>query len=233
MRSPSQWPGHGPVVDLGGPFADHHHVGDAASGLDPVAGAALGPAGAQAAGELAAQLSPPLDVDALVDRLVRHPHHRIVGELDRQAASDLLRRPPRLEPLGHLGGEPGTASSLAASGAGPARRRGRGPARPGSRRGRRWRSPPVTPSRSSGPAGGHSGEGVATAQAEADLFPLLQRQPTLGPGTSASARFSRLPFPATTRFTVRNEQPTSRATSATVMPSARIRRTRRRCSTVR
>ncbi len=35
-----------------------------------------------------------------------HPHHRIVRELDAQPLGDLLWRPPQLEPLGDLAGQP-------------------------------------------------------------------------------------------------------------------------------
>jgi hypothetical protein len=51
-------------------------------------------AGPQATGEFPAQLAPALDKEGLIDRLVAHPHHRIVWELDTQATSDLFGRPP-------------------------------------------------------------------------------------------------------------------------------------------
>jgi len=73
--------GHGPVIGLGGPLADHHHalhMGVTA----PLAGPALGPPGAQATGQLTAQLAAALHIQRLVDGLVAHPHHGIVRELD-------------------------------------------------------------------------------------------------------------------------------------------------------
>ncbi len=66
---------------------------------------ALGPAAAQAPVQLPAQLASSLDEEGLVDRLVAHPHHRIVWELPAQAPGDLLGRPPLLQPLRHLLGE--------------------------------------------------------------------------------------------------------------------------------
>ena len=76
-------PGHGPVLDLGGPLADHDHARDPALGSRSGAcGAALGPPAAQAASQLTAQLTPALDEQRLVDRLVAHLHHRIIGELE-------------------------------------------------------------------------------------------------------------------------------------------------------
>ena len=83
-------PRNGPVLDFGRALADHDHPRDAAPGLDAPSGAALGPPGAQAAGQLAAQLASALDEEGLVDRLVAHPHHRIVGKLEAQTHRDLL-----------------------------------------------------------------------------------------------------------------------------------------------
>ena len=97
--------GHGPVVGLGGPFADHHHVLDMPGPAIAAAGAAPGPAGAQAAGQLAAQLTPALHVQRLVDSLVAHSHHGIAWVLDPQPAGDLHRRPPFVQPAGDLGGQ--------------------------------------------------------------------------------------------------------------------------------
>ena len=64
-----------PIGDLGRPLADHHHAG-----IRPrhcALRAALRPA-VRSAGQFPAQFAPPLDVDRLVDRLVRHPHLRSV-----------------------------------------------------------------------------------------------------------------------------------------------------------
>jgi hypothetical protein len=84
-------PRHGPVGGLGGAFADHHHVLDPAGVFQPVPGAAFRPAGTQAAGQLAAQLTAALHEQGLVDGLVAHPHHGIACELDPQPGRDLLR----------------------------------------------------------------------------------------------------------------------------------------------
>ena len=53
--------------------------------------AAFRAAGAQAAGQLPAQLAPALHVQRLVDGLVAHMHHGIARELDPQPAGDLHR----------------------------------------------------------------------------------------------------------------------------------------------
>jgi hypothetical protein len=54
------------------------------SGICPAAAPPLAPARSatrtQAAGQLTAQLTASLDEEGLVDRLVAHLHHRIVGE---------------------------------------------------------------------------------------------------------------------------------------------------------
>ena len=95
IRSPSQWPGHRPVVGLGGPLGDVDHVRDPVLALPGLAaGLAQRPPGAQTAGQLPAQRAARLHVQRLVDRLGGHPHLRIVGELDAQPAGDLLRRVP-------------------------------------------------------------------------------------------------------------------------------------------
>jgi hypothetical protein len=69
--------GHGPVLRLGRTFADHHHVPDLAGVLIAAAGTALGPPGAQAAGQLAAELAAALHIQRLVDS-VRTVGHNLV-----------------------------------------------------------------------------------------------------------------------------------------------------------
>ena len=90
--------GHRPVLDLGGPLADHDPRGDLASALHLALGPPGRPTTAQAAGQLPTELAPALDKECLVDRLVAHPHHRIVGEVVAQAPGDLIGRPPLAEP---------------------------------------------------------------------------------------------------------------------------------------
>src|SRR5664280_2358396 len=51
------------------------------------------PAGAQACHQLAAQGAAALDVEGLVDGLVRDPHGRIIGVVDAESVGDLLRAP--------------------------------------------------------------------------------------------------------------------------------------------
>jgi transposase len=97
---PVSW--DGAILDLLGTLADHHHPRDVPSSLDPPLGSTLGTTRAQAPSELATQLTSALDEQGLVDRLVAHPHHRIVGILEAQAPGDLLGRPPLLQPPGHL-----------------------------------------------------------------------------------------------------------------------------------
>ena len=100
--------GHRSVFYLGGALADHDHVRDLASLLDPALATATPCARAQAAGQLTAQFAAALDEEGLVDGLVAHLHHRIVGELQAQARRDLLGRPQLLEPLGDLVANQGT-----------------------------------------------------------------------------------------------------------------------------
>ena len=87
--------GHGPVVGLGGPFADHHLGRDVRPGLlaGPGPGNPQRPSGAQARDQLALERAAALHVEGLVDRLVADPHGLIIGEVDPQPARDLLRAP--------------------------------------------------------------------------------------------------------------------------------------------
>ena len=98
--------GHGPVFGLSRTVGDHDHARNLSSSLDPAARSALSPTGSQATGSSRRSSPAALDEQRLIDRLVAHPHHRIVWELQPQPAGDLLGRPPLLQPLGHLGGEP-------------------------------------------------------------------------------------------------------------------------------
>src|SRR4051794_14015113 len=50
--------------------------------------------GPQARDELALERAAALHVERLVDRLVRDPHPRIIGELQLESLGDLLRTPP-------------------------------------------------------------------------------------------------------------------------------------------
>ena len=83
------------VLDLGGPLPDQ----DFGSDKRLTATTAAGPwhaqrlPGAQAGRQFAAQCPPPLDVQRLVDSLVRDPHRDVIGILYPEAVGDLLRAP--------------------------------------------------------------------------------------------------------------------------------------------
>ena len=169
---------NGAVVDLGGAFADHHLAGDVAGGA--VAGARprdpQRPPGAQAGDQLALERSTALDIQGLVDRLVRDPHGLIIGEIDPQPVGDLLRAPRRRPP-------PVLTARLVPSlprriaGPAPAFRRASGPCRRAdparTRAAARWR--PASPS---------SGASAALG------LPLRDRRPVLQPPASAWPRFA-------------------------------------------
>lgn len=101
-------PRDGTVVGLGGSLADvdrssqlalavHHGVSERpASGVPPT----------QVAGQFPAQRAARLNEQRQVDRLVRHPHLRIVREGSNEPTRDLLRRPAQLELALHHGAEP-------------------------------------------------------------------------------------------------------------------------------
>ena len=96
--------GHDPahadsILDVAGPLADHDLRGDEllAPPLCARPGYAQRPPGAQTGDQLAAQRSPALHVQRLIDRLVRDTHRLIIREVDAEPARDLLRA-PRLRP---------------------------------------------------------------------------------------------------------------------------------------
>src|SRR5664280_479756 len=70
---------NGTIVCFGRPLGDHDHPRQAPALLRPALGTAGGASGTQTAGELPAQLAAALDEERLVDRLVAHPHLRVVG----------------------------------------------------------------------------------------------------------------------------------------------------------
>jgi len=86
--------GHRTIVGLGGPLADVDHVWD----LSPAQGRPgprhpPSPALAQSQGELRVQLATRLQIQRLINGLVRHSHLRVVRMILFQSFTDLLRRP--------------------------------------------------------------------------------------------------------------------------------------------
>ena len=103
IRSPSQCPGTARSIGLGRAFADVDHVGDPVLALTGLAARdPQRPARTQTTRQLPFQRAARLHVQRLVDRLGRHPHLRLVGEILAQPSGDLLRRVP----LGQLGLHP-------------------------------------------------------------------------------------------------------------------------------
>jgi hypothetical protein len=111
--------GYCAVICFRRPLADHDHVSELTGVLRAPPRTPPDLSRPQASSQLAPQLAAALHEQGLIDRLVAHMHHRIVGELHPQPTGDLLRRPPLLQPLRDLGGEPGTGQlrCLGATGA--------------------------------------------------------------------------------------------------------------------
>ncbi len=85
--------GYRPVLDFGGPLADHDH-GFAETGLARVrlpVRPALGAPAPQGLDDVLFQFAFGLDVDGLVDRLRARMHSIIIREIGAQAPRDLLR----------------------------------------------------------------------------------------------------------------------------------------------
>src|SRR6516162_4777957 len=87
------------VVGLGRSFTDVHEVADLALTIAGVLRERRRPSRrtlrAQIASQLLAQRAAGLHEQRLIDRLVRHAHLRIIGELAHQPTRDLLRRPAK------------------------------------------------------------------------------------------------------------------------------------------
>src|SRR5213593_4509100 len=84
-------PGHGTVSDGGRALADVDHVLDpAATFISTAMRFTHGPSSAQTPMQFAAQVPFALNINRQIDGLVRHPHLRIIREVDRQPRGDLL-----------------------------------------------------------------------------------------------------------------------------------------------
>ena len=95
-------PGHGTVLRLGGTLTDEHLLGDEVLPAPrPTARDPQRTTGAQARRQLTAQRAATLDIERLIDRLVRDTHRLIIRELQTQPVRDLLRA-PRLRPAAVL-----------------------------------------------------------------------------------------------------------------------------------
>ena len=190
---------HGPVGGLGRALADRDPAAARGRRCGWAAGFAQLPTGPQARGELTVQPATRLNVDRLVDRLVRHPHLRLIGKVQPQPASDLLGAVLGGQPRLHLFLQLRIGGQLARLGTGPGGLGGgmghaRGVVQPG--RGRtgperlaahrlRRRAARVNPVQSqlAGDGGnrpaqclGERGIGLAPGQALKDAFPLFQPQ---------------------------------------------------------
>ena len=75
--------GDGSVDGFGRSLGDHDHARNPSPLLDPASGLACRSSRAQASGQLTAEFASALDEQGLVDRLVAHPHLRVVREVQR------------------------------------------------------------------------------------------------------------------------------------------------------
>ena len=82
-------------LDLGGPLADQHVVGDVVPGSasDSSSGGPQRTPGSQAGDQFTLQRAASIDIEGLVDGLVADPHGLIIGEVDRQTPRDLFGAP--------------------------------------------------------------------------------------------------------------------------------------------
>ena len=88
--------GDRPVLDLGWPLAEQDHVRQFAARSCSAGRSPSSAAGAQTARQLSSQGAPALHEQRLIDRLVRHPHLRLVRMIVPQLPGDLLGRPALL-----------------------------------------------------------------------------------------------------------------------------------------
>ena len=176
--------GHGTVLDLGGPLADHHLGRDVRPGLLPGARPRhpQRPPGAQAGDQLALERAAALDVERLVDRLVADPHGLIIGEVDLAAAA---RSAPGSTPCTHR--RSSRCGLLRPFHARRGRPRHRRPVR---RRGPRPTSRSCTYSRSRSLATSFAGLGAPRQQLG---LPLRDRRPVVEPAAAGRRVAAQLP----------------------------------------
>jgi hypothetical protein len=88
-------PGNGTIINHSGPLADQQLIGHKAPVplRCSVPGGSERPACPQTSSQVAAQRSAALDIERLIDRLVRHAHRLIIGEVHAETPGDLLRAP--------------------------------------------------------------------------------------------------------------------------------------------
>jgi hypothetical protein len=136
-------PGHGPIGDRRRSLADVDHVAQpSATFIRTAMRLAQGPPGPQAGMQLATQIPFALNVNRLIDHIVRHPHLRIIGKVQPQPASDLSGTVLLIQPSLHFIVQPRVGGQLAR------RRTSRRSMRAHMRRGRavaRLRIPTPTP----------------------------------------------------------------------------------------
>src|SRR6266700_7857720 len=83
------------------------------AGVVPLARrASLRPTGPQVARELGAEHAAALHEERLIDRLMRHAHLQVRGEIANQSRSNLLRRPATAQATLHLEPQPATGAQL-------------------------------------------------------------------------------------------------------------------------
>ena len=177
MRSPSQWPGTARSSTSAGRSLIMTILGCAPGCRCALVGV-VESVRIASNGSARGELTSALDKEGFIDRLVAHPHHRIVGKLEAQAHRDLLGRPPLLQPPADLGASSGLASLSAL---GRQRPLGSSPVRPPG-------SIVTTPAvgghlsrhraQRTTQSGGNGGQAGASVQPQADLLTLLQHQPT-------------------------------------------------------
>jgi hypothetical protein len=185
---------------------------------------------AQPAGELTPQRSARLHVQGPVDRLVRHAHLQVVGEVEAKPGSDLLRRPAFSKSALNLGSQPRAARKL-----GRLRPTGQLERPQISARGaiatpaavtrqlpRHCRCRPTEPPRD-------LHRRLTTADRECDLLPFPQRQkPGRAPPLVRADPALRVIQP----ITLRGSQPTAPATSSCLSPAPIRRSISSRCSSL-
>ena len=104
IRSPSQWPAT--LRSLASSFAEHHFVADLACRVQLCSPWFPGfSAPSQVPVQVNADVTAALNIEALIDRLVRDLQLGLAGEHDREVITDLLRTPVLPQPLLHGRGQ--------------------------------------------------------------------------------------------------------------------------------
>ena len=85
--------GNAAILNFGGSFADHHHVGHGPGLFAATLRSTLGSSRTQAPSEFTTEFAASLHVERLIDGFVAHAHRSVIGVVQTKPIGDFLGRP--------------------------------------------------------------------------------------------------------------------------------------------